>query len=162
MRATRPPPFRSLSSESEPATEAFIVFSSRYVATLQQGLVTPWAERVTSGRQDVAVEAAETSKGNRQRHISFHKKRTTRKPGVKPPPFLRKTEKKTHRALKKEVEKEAAAPTYTAEDLGLTPLKKRDKLAKGEKVVVCDGSSIGWEGEVLSVRRVSLSPSSEN
>lgn len=57
-----------------------------------------------------------------------------------------------HRALKKEVEKEAAAPTYTAQDLGLTPLKKRDKLAKGEKVVVCDGTSIGWEGEVMSVR----------
>lgn len=45
-------------------------------------------------------------------------------------------------------------PTYTAQDLGLTPLKKRDRVAKGEKVVVCDGSSIGWEGEVLSVRYV--------
>ncbi|CAM9483766.1 unnamed protein product [Ectocarpus sp. 13 AM-2016] len=54
------------------------------------------------------------------------------------------------RALKKEVQKEAAVPTYTAQDLGLTPLKKRDRVAKGEKVVVCDGSSIGWEGEVLS------------
>eukprot|EP00752_Nemacystus_decipiens_P002592 g2425.t1 len=54
------------------------------------------------------------------------------------------------RALKKEVEQEAAAPTYSAEDLGLTPLKKRDKLARGETVVVCDGTSIGWEGEVLS------------
>ena len=56
------------------------------------------------------------------------------------------------RALKAEVEKEASVPTYTAEDLGLTPLAKRDKLRKGDKVVVCTGSQIGLEGEVASVR----------
>ncbi|CAN0128501.1 unnamed protein product, partial [Laminaria digitata] len=54
------------------------------------------------------------------------------------------------RALKAEVEKEAAVPTYSPEDLGLTPLKKRDKLRQGEKLVVCSGSQIGLEGEVLS------------
>ena len=57
------------------------------------------------------------------------------------------------RALKAEVEKEAAVPTYSPEDLGLTPLKKRDKLRQGEKLVVCSGSQIGLEGEVLSVSR---------
>lgn len=76
-----------------------------------------------------------------------------------PPPFVLCTPPlfplEFVRALKKEVENEAAVPTYTAEDLGLTPLKKRDRVAKGEKVVVCSGSSIGWEGEVLSVRRLS-------
>lgn len=56
------------------------------------------------------------------------------------------------RALKAEVEQEAALPpTYTAAELGLTPLKKRDKLRQGEKVVVCSGSSLGWEGEVVAV-----------
>lgn len=44
-------------------------------------------------------------------------------------------------------------PTYSPEDLGLTPLKKRDKLRQGEKLVVCSGSQIGLEGEVLSVSR---------
>ena len=58
------------------------------------------------------------------------------------------------RALKAEVDKEAAVPTYSPEDLGLTPLKKRDKLRQGEKLVVCSGSQIGLEGEVLSVSRV--------
>ena len=56
-----------------------------------------------------------------------------------------------NRALKAEVEKEAAMPTYTPEQLGLTPLKKRDKVRQGEKLVVCSGSQIGLEGEVLSV-----------
>lgn len=56
------------------------------------------------------------------------------------------------RALKAAVEKEAAVPSYSPEELGLTPLKKRDKLRPGEKVVVCSGSSLGWEGEVVSVR----------
>lgn len=50
------------------------------------------------------------------------------------------------------MEKEAALPTYTAEDLGLTPLKKRDKLRRGDKVVVCSGSQIGLEGDVTTVR----------
>ncbi len=91
----------------------------------------------------------------RAKRVTAERNPLTGCPTPPPPPPLPQR-KQTHRALKKEVEKEAAAPTYTAEDLGLTPLKKRDKLARGEKVVVCDGSSIGWEGEVLSVRRVSF------
>lgn len=66
---------------------------------------------------------------------------------------------KTIRALKAEVEEEAAPPSITAEDLGLTPLKKREKLRTGDKVVVCAGSQIGWEGEVVSVSLQCYAPS---
>ncbi|CAM9715021.1 unnamed protein product [Discosporangium mesarthrocarpum] len=56
------------------------------------------------------------------------------------------------RSIKAIAEKEASElPMVTAEELGLSPLKKRDRLSVGDKVVVCEGSAFGRQGEVTEV-----------